>query len=821
MALSGFIGLVSFNLSGQNTVVEGNVKDALSNEKITYANIYFKGSNVGTISDTSGYFYLSTDQLFDSISFKVLGYETKTIPIKIGQKQVMEVNLKSDMYHLSEVSIVPGENPAWAILRKVIAHKDLNGPDSKKSYHYQEYSKIQFDLNHFTEKIQNNIILRPFDFIWEHVDSTDDGVAYLPILLIENLSEHYYRKKGNKSKEIVHGRQATGLEGPKIMKFVQDMYINPNFYNNYVEILEKNFPSPLSDNYKTNYRFYLTDSIKIDGEFYYQIIFKPKAFNAQAFDGQMYIHKGSYALKEISLRFDIRANVNFVRSYWVKQVFEAIDGENWMMTGSNVLGDFTVLENQSEMTGFFGRKSTSIRDLEVNIEIPDSVFHGVDNLYNIAGSDERENQFWVDHRHDTLSQSEKDIYKMVAEIEDHPAFIFRKNLANAIWNGYYPKKYIDLGDIYTYYSYNQVEYSRFKFAFRTNENLMPNTSLNLFGAYGTKDDAFKYGGGLEHKFKGKSNHFLKLGGFYKYDIEQLGWSYNFIPIDHVIASLIQINLSDTRTYNERGEVYVERQWFTGFNTRITAFSHVVSPNQDMSFQVMQDTSVSVVDQFSKGGIKFSMRYAKGEDNTDGDYYSPTHRWVKNAMPIISFEYAGGLRGVLGSEFNFHELKMRFDQRVKIKKWGYTNYLLEAGKIWGTMPYHFLQIPFANEVVINDKIAYNLMNYLEFINDEFVQFQLEHHFEGLLLGNLPLIKKTKLRSFVLGKVYAGNIREENNNAQYLFAEGSNKMSEVYYELGFGIENILKIARIDVIWRMNYLNNENVYPFIIKPSFQFNF
>ena len=138
-----------------------------------------------------------------------------------------------------------------------------------------------------------------------------------------------------------------------------------------------------------------------------------------------------------------------------------------------------------------------------------------------------------------------------------------------------------------------------------------------------------------------------------------------------------------------------------------------------------------------------------------------------------------------------------------------------------MPYHFLQIPFANEVVINDKIAYNLMNYLEFINDEFVQFQLEHHFEGLLLGNIPLIKKTKLRSFVLGKVYAGNIREENYNAQYLFTEGSNKMDEVYYELGFGIENILKIARIDVIWRMNYLNNENVYPFIIKPSFQFNF
>lgn len=818
------IGILMFTVVhsvAQKTTVTGRVTEKSNGDPIPYANVIFRNSTVGAITDTNGIYKMSTTGNYDSLVISVLGYKRAAFPVKKGQEQTIDAALTSTMFDLSEVVINPGENPAWPILRKVIKNKDKNSPEAKSSYSFEEYTKIQFDLNHFTEKIKNNIILRPFDFLWDHVDSTEDGVAYLPILLIENISEHYYVKEGNHKKESITARKTTGLKGPKIMEFVEDMHLHANLYNNYVELLGKNFPSPLNDNYKTNYRFYLTDSIKEEGELFYEIAFKPRSFNAQAFSGHMLIHKGSYALKEIVLRFDITANVNFVRSYWIKQEFERYQGEHWMLSASRLLGDFTVLENQSEMTGFYGRKSTSIRNMKVNQPVSDSVFKGVDQRIEVEGATDRSEEYWQNVRHDTLSGEERDIYTMVDRVEAHPAYKLRKNLVRALWFGYYPKKYIDLGHLYTFYCFNQVEYSRFKLGFRTNDDLFKNTVLSGFAAYGVKDDKFKYGGTVDHIFQEKGNRFFRVGGMYRYDIEQLGWSYSFVPIDHLFASGIQLNHSKTRMYFERSEAYIERQWFTGFNTRITAFMSEVSPSPGLSFDVKDGPDTSSVASFRRGGARLGVRYAPGIKESSADYYGQTHDWEFAGFPIVSLQYGLGIKGILASEFDFHELKLRLDYRFKFRKWGYTNYLIEGGKIWGTLPYHFLQIPFGNEVLFYSQIAYNLMNYMEFINDEFVQVQLEHHFGGLLMSVIPLARKTKLRSLVTGKMMTGRISRVNNNQQYLFAEGSHAMSKPYFEVGFGIENILKIARIDFVWRLNYLDHENIYPIIVKPSFQFKF
>src|SRR5690606_37077431 len=127
---------------------------------------------------------------------------------------------------------------------------------------------------------------------------------------------------------------------------------------------------------------------------------------------------------------------------------------------------------------------------------------------------ERGDDYWEDNRAVALTNQEKDIYTMVKRVEEHPAFKLRKNIIEAIWTGYYPKKYIDLGDMYTFYSYNQVEYSRFKLAFRTNETLFENTTFQGFAAYGMRDEKFKYGGWTDHVFRGQRNRALRVGGGY-------------------------------------------------------------------------------------------------------------------------------------------------------------------------------------------------------------------------------------------------------------------------------------------------------------------
>src|SRR5690606_4482415 len=169
----------------------------------------------------------------------------------------------------------------------------------------------------------------------------------------------------------------TGLAGPNLMKFTEDLYLTPNIYNNFVTILGKSFPSPLNDNYKNNYKFYLMDSTVVNGKMTYKIRFRPKFQRDLAFTGEMYFDSATYAITEINLRFDVQANVNFVRSYYISQFYDEVKPGVWMLSESQVIGDFTVIENSSDLTGFFGRKKAIFSDYVLNEPIDKKILSGI------------------------------------------------------------------------------------------------------------------------------------------------------------------------------------------------------------------------------------------------------------------------------------------------------------------------------------------------------------------------------------------------------------------------------------------------------------
>jgi hypothetical protein len=102
----------------------------------------------------------------------------------------------------------------------------------------------------------------------------------------------------------------------------------------------------------------------------------------------------------------------------------------------------------------------------------------------------------------------------------------------------------------------------------------------------------------------------------------------------------------------------------------------------------------------------------------------------------------------------------------------------------------------------------------------VTLHAEQHFEGLILNRIPGINKLKWRLFCFGKAYWGDISEKNNESIYLFPENLKPLTKGYYEAGFGIENIFKIARIDFTWRLTEGAGKYYY-FLVKPSFRFSF
>jgi hypothetical protein len=611
LALIGF----SINSIAQKTTkIYGSVADASTNQPVLFANVVFQKSSIGILTDTAGNFVLETKRNFDSLTVSLLGYRSQTLAVSRGVTEEIEILLSPSSFELNMVEVRPGENPAFKILRKVIANKPINTPQNLDSYEYEAYHRVQFDLNNFTEGIKKNLFLRPFDYMWDNTDTTEDGVNYLPMLLTESSENHFYRKKSKVKKAIIKGRRTFKFfQAPKIMEFVKDMYIDPNIYDNYVVILDRSFPSPINDFYKRNYNFLLDSGIHVvNGYPCKHIYFKPKGKSDVAFTGDMFIDTSHYAVVQVDLEFSVEANINFVRNYWIQQNYSFVENKQWFLTKSRVIGDFTVIENAKDMTGFFGKKTTEIRDIKINQPQKNSFYTTIDPIIIEDSAYVRNEAFWNEARRDTLSVEQQNLVEMIDRMNHDPKWKLLIGSLKTLSDGWIPLRQIDIGNVFSFYSYNRIEGSRVKLGFRTNDTFSDQVKLKGYLAYGIGDNRFKGAGEASFAFPGKLSKRWVVGAKYRNDLFQQGRSQNMIQLDHVLTSLVRVSGAQKRTMLENYTGYIERQWFTGLSTRVSVFKDNYSPLRS-DFLVRNELDTSSVSGFSAAGVKFNLRFGWGEN----------------------------------------------------------------------------------------------------------------------------------------------------------------------------------------------------------------
>ena len=815
------------SLLAQTMKIKGRIIDAQSGEPVPYSNVMLKSTLAGAIADSAGWFRLSISGRRDTLLVSALGYISDTVPVSPLTDQSLMIPLEPNAFNLGEVNVKMGENPAFEILRRAIANKPLNDPEAKESYEYEVYHKVEFDLNNFTDKIRRNVFLRSFGFIFDNTDTTADSIPYLPILFNESISDVYYRKTPRVLKEVVKGRRSVGLKGPKIVQFAQDMYLSPNIYDDYVLILDKNFPSPLNDNYKSNYRFMLLDSLQFKGSRCYHISFHPKVKSDVAFTGDMYIEDSTYSVRQVNLSFSIAANVNFVRNYWIRQEYSTVDGKHSMLAKSQVIADFTVAENSKELTGFFGRKTSDYRNYKVNEPRDNKFYSGLDLVTFEDSAAVRSEAYWNTVRGDTLTKQEQGVFKMIDTLEQMPKFLLLKHGVNALTTGWLPFGQIDIGDFYTFYSYNKVERHRFKFGLRGRHLLNDRFDFKTYLAYGVHDRQTKYLAEASYVLSKHQSERNLIGARLTEDAVQPGRSSRTVPVDNIFASLISTAPLVYRSMVKEAEGFFEHQWVTGFSTRVGIKSSQWKPFGEYHYTgLVWDYAemmylFKTVPSWTMAGVEFSARYAFGERDLTARFGEGLQGLYFPKYPVVSFQYFHAFRRFLNGEFNADKLHLRIEEKLRLRKAGYMLLRLEGGKIYGTLPWVFLETPAANQLVLNDETAFNLMNYLEFVSDRYGIVMMEQHFEGLLFNRLPGIKKLKWRELVFAKMYAGSLSDENKYKSSAFPSGVGYLKGPYVEAGFGIENIFKISRVDFTWRLTYADKPGVYYFIAKPSFRFKF
>jgi hypothetical protein len=216
-------------------------------------------------------------------------------------------------------------------------------------------------------------------------------------------------------------------------------------------------------------------------------------------------------------------------------------------------------------------------------------------------------------------------------------------------------------------------------------------------------------------------------------------------------------------------------------------------------------------------INLNVRFAKNEKYLRGEFERIN---LGTNDPVLNLNFTAGIKNLLGSDYEYYKVNVNLAHKVPINPLGYFKYIIDAGQVFGTVPYPLLKLHEGNETYAFDRYAFNMMNYYEFASDRYLSIYAEHHFQGFFLNKIPLIRKLKWREVISGKALIGELSTRHEKMMN-FPEGLYQVNDPYLEAGVGIENILKIFRIDALWRLSYLDHENIEKFGLRATIQIIF
>lgn len=815
--LIGFLLFIStLSALAQSYTITGKVYNAETKEPLPFVPVLIKGTTIGTTTDFDGNFSITTDQKGDSLISSYVSYKRTSRPIKGQQNQEINMPMTLEGVNLVEVVVKAGENPAWRIIRNVIAHKPENNKREQDAYQYETYNKVEFDLTKIPKQLREGKLFKPIQFVFENIDSINSGEKpSLPFFITETISDTYFRSNPTRKKEVVKASKITGIENESVSQVMGDMYQNVNIYDNDMIIFGKDFVSPISDNGLFYYKYYLEDSLYIGNTRCYHIRFKPKRTQELCFSGNMWIADTTWGVKRLEMSMPKDINVNFITTASVVQEYDRMDS-TWMLTKDRLVIEFNM--NQRSI-GFYGRKTTSYKDIVLNQPRDVKFYEFGDKIDVEEGANKKDDAYWQQHRHDSLNVREQKIYKMIDTIQSLPIYKTWVDIFTIFVSGYKKVNNFEIGPYFNLVSYNKVEGTRLRFGGRTSSKFSRWYELNGYVAYGLKDEKWKYSLGFR-TFISKKPHRQLVGMTYKSDYEILGQSTNGFSQDNLFASFLRVSPLRNLTRVDHVDAWYERTWVDGFTSRIALVNRVFTPVGAARYLYYENDG-SIADKGSIKNTEFrvNLRFAYKEKFISGDF---TRISLGTMWPIFQLNYAKSLQNAFEGEYDYQKVVLNISDRIRLSSLlGYTDYILEGGQIFGTVPFPLLELHGGNETYIYDYMSFNMMKYYEFASDRYVSLGLFHHFEGLLFNKIPLLRKLKWREVVTGKGVIGSISDKNQHV-LIFPTTLHSLNHgPYAEVSAGVENIFKVFRVDALWRLTYRDPKAINNFGVKFSFQLAF
>ena len=842
--VAGFSPLLAQNI----TSVSGIVKDSVSGEPLSYVSVLFKKSTIGTMTDDDGKFALQNDKGFTTLEITSLGYDTKQLALKPGSKNTgLVILLKPTTFEIGEVVVKPKkekytkkDNPAVALIKKVIEHKDDNRIEAKPEYKTEKYEKLTLSLDNFNPNLDKNKFLKKFKFIKNYLDTSEfTGKPILTISVRETLSDIYYRKNPHALKTFTKGKRLQGIDESMdeggITTNLEEIFQSIDIFDNNINLLLNRFVSPLSSTLATSYyKYYIMDTVTVDNDRCIDLAFVPFNSESYGFTGRLYItDDGTYSVKKAQLDVPVNINLNFVEKLRITQEFEKLPDSTWVVSQENTLVNFAIAKGTQPL---YAHQLRTYNNYDFSPQ-PDSIFKQLGSDILLPEAVNRPDTFWVSHRHIPLKEKENALKDLLTQLRKVPAFNAIIKTAEILISGYIQTgksrntSKFDFGPMNTTFGGNRIEGFRMRIGGMTTANMNDHLFGSGYIAYGSGDRKFKYNGKVTYSFNKKAYHEGEAPGnnlslMHEYDLYTPGQNFLYTSKDNIFVA-IKVGMPITKmSYIRKTMLSYEKEWLNNFTFKTWMVQQNDQPTGTLEYIPNDGDGLTRLKSINTSELGVQLRFAPHEKAYNGRAGKESVFNLAKDAPVFKLSHQMGFKDVLGGDYKYNHTEFSAQKRIWLSSFGHIDGVIKAGKVWDKVPFPLLILPNANQSLTIQPESFHMMNALEFVADQYVSLDLTYYLKGWILNRVPGVNWLKLREVVSFNAIYGGLTDKNNPAKtpglFLLPDGTEPLGHTpYMEASVGLENIFKILRIDYYRRLTYLDKPGIKKGGVRIMLRFSF
>lgn len=742
----------------------GRIVHSETGMAVPFANIRYQ-ENQGVITDIDGH-YAFEAQGVDSLRVSYVGFSTKTAKALPGRQQVIE--LTPAAINLDEVVITPRRNPALRVVNKLINNREANNPDKYNTYSYRAYDKLVFTIHEDSLAARREKLAEDSSFM--KIKAFFDK-QYL--FLMENITKVNYQRPDKKQEEILASR-TSGFNVPVFTVLLSQMQ-SASFYNKRIEIAGEVYYNPFTTGSLPRYWFIMEDTLlTARGDTSYVIAFRPRRKgNLEGLQGVATISSSGWAFENIMAEPAVsdRGGIH-VR---IEQNYERVEGQYWFPSQQNT--ELFLSNVQAGGVPLLGRGRRYLFEVTVNDTEEASFNPAIARKYANDAFDRESNTFRK-YRRVPFTEKDMETYRVIDSLGRARNFSAKMKTLQSILKGdlRMGKFKVPLGRLI---DKNKHEGWRLGAGLATNREFSEHLSLEAYGAYGFKDNRWKYGGKAGVYF----DKLWRNGVVYKFsdDLAEVG-QYN---------SRTVLSITNTETFRNFG---------------ITALNHTLRHYIELtakpwsSLQVrpfLQQERMKPVYEFPRfpgvNTFRFleagvSLRFAFREK-----FMVLPRKEVSmgTPWPVLQVRFQKGMEYRELGSFDYGRLFLKLNHGFNINRAGKTSYRVEAGMVSEDVP---LMKTFhgkgSSGAFFFSPYSFTTMKYGEFYQHRFVSLFLEHNFDELLLNTRYFSPAVSVHHHMQFGKYA-NLENQTGTAPMDTRNG-------YYESGLVLGEIfdLGVAAIGV-------------------------